>query len=77
MYKIVPILTSWGMFSGPNFTLIVVPDGKPQAKEQEEENRIAAARQEAQYKDWIRRGAPMLGGFGSSPCRCNCRGSLA
>jgi hypothetical protein len=77
MNKIVPILTGWGLFTGPEFMFMVVPDSKPQTKEQEEQNRIAAARQDAQYADWIRRGAPMLGGFGSSPCHCQCRGKLS
>ena len=53
--KIVPILTSWGLFSGPRF--IFLPVGMPGAYEvmperqrTAEEIRRAAAQQEYQYQ---------------------------
>ena len=65
--KVIPILLSWGLFTGPRFTYMLVPDGKPTRLEDEAEHKAAKARQEAQYQAWLCSGATIgRAGFGRS-----------
>lgn len=72
--ELMPVITHWGLFTGPQFTLMYVPRAAKQTPPEDEEgHRAAAARQEAQYQLWLAsRGNFTSGGFSSSPSLCNC-----
>lgn len=72
--ELMPVVTHWGLFTGPQFIWLYVPrPGKPTAPEDEERHRAQAARQESQYKAWLASGGNFTGGgFTSSRNLCNC-----
>lgn len=71
--KVVPILISWGLFTGPKFTYMLVPDGKPTPPEDEERHKADKVRQESQYLAWVNSGEAIMGGLAPSR-RCSCYG---
>lgn len=75
MYRVELILIHWGLFTGPKFFPIIVPDGKPQTKDQEAENLANAARQQAEQESYrASMGAGNLNQLGARlPPRCACQ----
>lgn len=75
--RLVPIITGWGLFTGPELSWFYMPGPEKKTTPQEdEERRIAVARQEAQI-DYFRKSGghfpPDALSGASGLCNCRCR----
>jgi hypothetical protein len=73
--RLVPIVTGWGLFTGPEFSWFYMPEPeKKTTHEEDEERRIAVARQEAQIEAFRKSGGKFTSGaFSGAAGLCNCR----